>query len=1011
MQLLLAKLKNPPAEFRPVPLWSWNDKLDPDVLKWQIREMFKAGLGGFFMHARGGLKTGYLKEDWLDCIQTSIEEGLKCSLGAWIYDENGWPSGFSDGLVPAMGEKYHLHWLELEEIHSGCELKDTQTILGIYRCDAENQMTRIELTSKLQNASEDDSWWVIRQKSNPYYVDNLNPEVVATFIKTTHEKYYQIFKDSFGKEMPGFFTDEPQISRSSIPWSPGLTEIFRQKYGYDLIENLVALFINGEGCTKIRYDFWGLVNELFVNSCGRQIYEWCDEHHSLITGHLVGEESLFAQMRGSAGVMPYYEYFHIPGMDWLGRKIGSPIIPKQVSSVVNQLGKKFSLSEMFALCGWDLSLEEMKWIAEWQYVNGINLICPHLQGYTLKGLRKRDYPPSLFYQQSWWEEYSNFNNYFSRLGFLLTSGKPVVDVLIIHPLKSAWVAYDNSNNEVLRGLDRDFLWISETLSDLHIDYHYGDETLIRKYGRVEGGKFYVGQRDYQFIIMPTLLTIDQTTLNLLLEFLNQGGHVVSVGGFPSLVNGLRDEAVGALQEKAENIGTNRDLLCDYLRKVQATSVSIAGENGEIGSIHCCQVDCGDSQLFYMVNHDRARSFEAEITIHEKGRIMECLLEDDRIKPLNYRHEGNTTRCRLSFLPMQSHVIVLEKGSSSIGLTEVTKTGDEDVVKPGCDWDVESMDWNSLMLDICHYSIDNGEWVGPIPVIRLLDILLALKKRCKVALKFHFETDLNMTQDKSLFLILEEPEASEIFLNGHRLLYQDTGWWKDHSFKKVDIRAYVKEGINEVILKRDFYQSFKVYETLFAENVLESEKNKLTFDVELESIYVVGDFGVISRSDWSLGERKAVLTDGPFAIVNRPQQVRTGSLTQQGFCFFAGAVRLSQTIRLTPKANQRIFVDLGKANAAMAKVYCNDILVKTILWAPFHADITDYALDGVNKLTVELFTSNRNLLGPHHHVRGEVYAVCPSSFTNDKGWGSEDEENQWRDRYCLVEFGLESKGME
>ena len=86
--------------------------------------------------------------------------------------------------------------------------------------------------------------------------------------------------------------------------------------------------------------------------------------------------------------MPFYEYMHIPGIDWLGRSISSPLVPKQVGSVASQLGKKFVLSETFALSGWNVSFEELKWIAEWQYVNGVNLMCQHLEGYTLRGLRK-----------------------------------------------------------------------------------------------------------------------------------------------------------------------------------------------------------------------------------------------------------------------------------------------------------------------------------------------------------------------------------------------------------------------------------------------------------------------------------------------------------------------------------------------------------------------------------------------------------------------------------------------
>ena len=43
--------------YQSIPFWSGNDKLEPDELRRQIREMKKAGIGGFFMHARGGLLT------------------------------------------------------------------------------------------------------------------------------------------------------------------------------------------------------------------------------------------------------------------------------------------------------------------------------------------------------------------------------------------------------------------------------------------------------------------------------------------------------------------------------------------------------------------------------------------------------------------------------------------------------------------------------------------------------------------------------------------------------------------------------------------------------------------------------------------------------------------------------------------------------------------------------------------------------------------------------------------
>ena len=44
-------------EYRPIPFWSWNDKLELPKLKAQIRWRKENGIGGFFMHARSGLQT------------------------------------------------------------------------------------------------------------------------------------------------------------------------------------------------------------------------------------------------------------------------------------------------------------------------------------------------------------------------------------------------------------------------------------------------------------------------------------------------------------------------------------------------------------------------------------------------------------------------------------------------------------------------------------------------------------------------------------------------------------------------------------------------------------------------------------------------------------------------------------------------------------------------------------------------------------------------------------------
>ena len=86
-------------KYRPVPFWSWNERLRTEETRRQIGMMDDVGIGGFFMHARGGLQTEYMGEEWFENVSASIDEAGKRGMHAWAYDENGWPSGFGGGKV------------------------------------------------------------------------------------------------------------------------------------------------------------------------------------------------------------------------------------------------------------------------------------------------------------------------------------------------------------------------------------------------------------------------------------------------------------------------------------------------------------------------------------------------------------------------------------------------------------------------------------------------------------------------------------------------------------------------------------------------------------------------------------------------------------------------------------------------------------------------------------------------------------------------------------------------
>lgn len=365
---------------RPVPFWSWNDKLEPDELRRQIGAMQDAGMGGFFMHARGGLETEYLSEDWFRAVEASVDEAKKRGMQAWCYDENGWPSGFAGGKLLEDPEN-RAHYLRFEK-KPGFDA----AALGVYTL--ENGHIR-RITGAANGISE---YLCVYDCQNSSTVDILDPRITDAFLALTHEKYFERFGAEFGKGIAGFFTDEPQYFRYETAYTPVLLTEYKKAYGADILDLLGALFVDCEEAPGFRFRYWRLMNVLYTENFMGRVYRWCIEHNCRLTGHTVEESQLYTQMWCCAGVMPFYEYESIPGVDWLGRKTGTELAPRQVSSAAQQLGKKQVLTETFACAGWDVTPKELKRIAEWQYVNGVNLMCQHLYPYSIRGQRKRDYP-------------------------------------------------------------------------------------------------------------------------------------------------------------------------------------------------------------------------------------------------------------------------------------------------------------------------------------------------------------------------------------------------------------------------------------------------------------------------------------------------------------------------------------------------------------------------------------------------------------------------------------------
>ena len=161
----------------------------------------------------------------------------------------------------------------------------------------------------------------------------------------------------------------------------------------------------------------------------------------LLTGHVLHEDSLCCQATMQGSLMRYYEYMDDPGIDILSEYNTCYWAVTQVSSVARQLGKKWLLSELDGCTGWQMNFPSHKNIGDWQALLGINLRCPHLSWYTMKGEAKRDYTASILHQSPWYREYRYVEDYFSRIHTALSDGKNESSLLVMNPIESVWLGH------------------------------------------------------------------------------------------------------------------------------------------------------------------------------------------------------------------------------------------------------------------------------------------------------------------------------------------------------------------------------------------------------------------------------------------------------------------------------------------------------------------------------------------------------------------------------------------
>lgn len=970
---------SPPKKYRSLPFWSWNDKLDSQELVTQIDAFDRQGIGGFFMHSREGLETKYLGDEWADAVKTSVDAAKKRGMYSWIYDEDRWPSGAAGGRVTALGNQNRAKAIL---IHPGICPEGDGMVFYVdkdrYRrlTSAEwyNQDSACCYTFRIE-LSGPSEWF-----NNDTPANNLNPDCVSDFLSITYEKYKDWVGDEFGKTVAGFFTDEPNFSDRRavyqqqcgyIPYTEHLEERFRQEYGYDLFEHLPALFFDYDHSFSIRHDFWRLLSILFTDAYTHQIFDWCDKNGLQFTGHFLYENDLGWATRMGGAVMPHYRYEHVPGIDMLCDQSDEFLTILQCVSVARQMGRPYVISEMYGCTGWDFDFAGQRRIGDWQFALGVNLRCQHLALYSLKGCRKRDFPPCFNYNTSWWKKDHLTEDYFARLTALLTQGSYQSKVLVLHPQSTAWgllgtdairaESWDQDSYQLKVNqygyAFNDFL---KELSFHHIAYDLGDEQIIAALGRVENGKLLVGCGCYDTVVIKQCQTVSNAVYRLLIAFIQAGGKVY-----------LCDDMLVRIDGKLADL---RDLLtaCESIPVSQLLTV-LAAQNsyqleqedgGFVSDILVHPRQLADENLYFIVNHSVTQEKHFLFTERNEFSAVEydCLTGKISDCPVGCRN--GRSALNIDLRPGQSVVIGAhcQKGNTQKRMPshEIATLSNPDAVTPHRD--------NVLVLDICKGVMGDLEVSGEVwQVQRRLREELGLKpiwyngqvQRYKwikesacsapASLIFPFYSE---TEIAEAYLAVEQIDRFRIYCNGIEQKELTEQYFLDRSIGMVKI-CHVCKGKNEIALQ------------FVLDNPL-----------ELENIYLLGKFGVSP-------ERR--LTDIPRTIT-------LGDYTVQGYYHYTGEMEYRFSLMLVPSEECRYLLKLTDIMGANVEVSVNGIYCGDYPWAGRNPiDITDALQNGSNDIVLIHTNTPRNVFGPFHDKRGKIAWTDWQVFRTEKDRYSEAYE--------------------
>ena len=805
-------LQSPPLDARPMMRWWWfGPAVEKTELEREILAMKAGGIGGFEIQpvypmelddgARGIRNVPYLSSEFLDAVSFANRTGRANAMRVDMTLASGWPYG---GPHVTVGEAASRLRQEVVDVPVGAASFALPAVMNGEKLIAAFVGTGVDPASlkALPVQPGADGRAAISPANAPrkvvvyiasrtgqqvkraalgaegFVLDHLSRKAVDHHLATVAEPLLKAFGDA-----PPYAVFSDSLEVYNTDWTDDFVAEFRRRRGYDIVPHLPAVFTGqGPDAPAVRHD-WALTQTELVNERYlTPIDDWAKKHGTQFRSQTYGEPAVSLSSNRLValpeGEGPQFREFSFTRLATsAGHLYGRPVISAETWTWLH--------SPAFAATPLDMKAEADRMLLE-----GVNQFIGHGWPYTPPGTIEPGYAfyaAAVFNDHNpWWNVMPQVTGYLTRMSWLMRQGEPANQVAVLLPNDDVYAALVPGKVSLSAEMHK---YVTPALTAQILDagqnLDYIDAEAILA----------LGVR-YPVLVLPHVTRLAPDVIDRLAAYVRGGGHIVAVGGAPSLAPGYLDaarvSAAVAAKAKALFAHPNVRAVADdeavgaALQAVLAPDMKLSAHASDVGFV---RRKLRDADIYFIANTSNR-------PVHAQASFGATRKAAAWIDPDSGRMTAAALPAALDLAPYESRVLVL---ADALPPAPAPVAAETEIADLGRDWNLRfpGRAQAQRLSALRSWTEDEATryFSGVATYEKDVELTAAQLRSSRLVLDFGPGTPLESAPKvpAGMRAMYESPvrEAAQVYVNGR---HAGAVW---HPPYAVDVTGYLQPGRNRI----------------------------------------------------------------------------------------------------------------------------------------------------------------------------------------------------------------------